>query len=300
MRCAWVAAAVLAVASVADAEPCRMTVSFAPNASALTSTGKRTLAPLRDQLRAHHDLRVQIVAAAAPISTKRTEAAKWYLVDGGIENDRIDTSTSATVTARDAVQIAVVGAACESPPAKDSIVDDASGLASLLAGGDPDPPRKELDHTLPAAAPAVHVGNDEVGFRGDASLHAHATSLGLPLALAALHGTIAQHHDDEVAREAAATQPQQPAQKGKFHLDTREMRELSRCYRKALAFDPATSNEVDLSFGIDRKGRVVQPMAVSDNGELDACLNTAMARWKFPGKASGKNRIWLSVVLAPR
>ena len=121
---------------------------------------------------------------------------------------------------------------------------------------------------------------------------------GLPLALAALRGTNAQHHEDDLAREALATQPQHD-KSGKLKLDSREMRELSRCYRKALAFDPATSNQVDLSFSIDRKGRVVSPMAVSDSGELDACLNAAMSKWRFPGRG-GKDRIWLSVVLAPR
>jgi hypothetical protein len=295
-----------------------MTVSFAPGASALTPTTKHTLEPLRDQLRSHHELRVQIIGAAAPISTKRTEAAKWYLVDGGIENDRIQTSTSADVTARDDVQIAVVGRSCEAaattepkppkdprPAKNDSMVDDASDLANLLAGGDSTPPPAVPPVTAPAKAlpppttVGLHVGNDDVGFRGDFGLHAQATFAMLPLALAALHGTTAQHHDDEVAKEAAATLPQQQPQKGAFRLDSREMRELSRCYRKALAYDPSTSNQVDLSFAIDRKGRVVSPMAVSESGELDACLNAAMAKWKFPGKG-GKNRIWLSVVLAPR
>jgi hypothetical protein len=296
--------AVLAAAAVVRAEPCHMTVSFAPGASSLTASGKHTLDPLRDQLRAHRELRVQIVAAAAPISSKRTEAAKWYLVDGGVENDRIDTSTSGAVTARDDVQIALVGASCQASPAKDSIVSDASDLGSLLAGSDaspqPPPVKAPASQLPPATTKGLHIGNDDVGFRGQTSFHLQATFEGLPLALAALHATTAQHHDDEVAREALATLPQQPQQKGKFRLDSREMRELSRCYRKALAFDPATSNEVDLSFAIDRKGRVVSPMAVSDTGELDACLDGVMKKWRFPGKSSGKNRIWLTVVLAPR
>jgi hypothetical protein len=284
-----------------------MTVSFAPGASSLTPTGKHVLDPVRDQLRSHHELRVQIVAAAAPISTKRTEAAKGYLIDGGVENDRIATSTSAEVTARDDVQIALVGASCEAAPSKGpdtSMVSDASDLGSLLGGSDPTPPPPHVKAPEPALPPAttvgLHVGNDDVGFRGDVSLHAQLPFAGLPLALAALHGTAAQHHDDEVAQKALDTQqPKQPPQTG-FHLDSREMRELSRCYRKALAFDPSTSSEVELSFAIDRKGKVVQPMAVSETGELDACLNGVMAKWTFPGKATGKNRIWLSLVLAPR
>jgi hypothetical protein len=304
VRSALVVGAVLAATTVVRAEPCHMTVSFAPGASALTKAGKHTLDPLRDQLRAHHELRVQIVAAAAPISSKRTEAAKWYLVDGGIENDRIDTSTSGAVTARDDVQIAVVGASCQASASKDSIVSDASDLANLLAGSDsppqPPPVKAPGSRLPPATTVGLHVGNDDVGFRGETSFHLQATFEGLPLALAALHGTTAQHHEDEVAREALATLPQQPQQKGKFRLDAREMRELSRCYRKALAFAPSTSNEVDLSFAIDRKGKVVSPMAVSDSGELDTCLDGVMAKWKFPGKSSGKNRIWLTVVLAPR
>ncbi len=182
--------------------------------------------------------------------------------------------------------------------AKDSIVTDASGLANLLAGGDAEPPRKTLDHALPPSPSPVHVGHDDVGFRGDPALHAQAYA-GLPLALAALRATNAQHHEDDIAREALATQQHQQ-ESGKLKLDPREMRELSRCYRKALAFDPSTSNAVDLSFAIDKKGKVVAPMAVSESGELDACLNAAMARWKFPGKAHTGDRIWLSVVLTPR
>ncbi len=312
MRRVWVLAAVLAFARAATADPCRATVTFAPGASSLNATSKRSLDPVRDQLRDHRDLRVQIVAGSAAISTKRAEAAKWYLVDGGVENDRIDTATSATGTAPDDVQIAVVGTSCEVPtattprPAKDSMVSDASDLANLLAGGEPTPSPRPVaaptpaPHPVqpPAATTGIHIGNDDVGFRGDSPLHAQAVYSGLPLALAALRGTTAQHHEDDLAREALATQPE-PTQKGQFRLDPREMRELSRCYRKALALDPSTSNQVDLSFAIDKKGRVVQPVAVSDSGELDACLNAAMARWKFPGK-SRKDRIWLSVVLAPR
>ena len=197
-----------------------------------------------------------------------------------------------------AIVIASTANAEPSKATQESIVDDASGLASLLAGGEPDPPRKQLDHALPAAAPAgIHVGHDDVGFRGDVSMHA-STYEGLPLALAAIRATNAQHHEDDLGR--TQLEPTKQSQPGKLKLDSREMRELSRCYRKALAFDPGTSNEVDLSFAIDRKGKVVAPMAVSDNGELDSCLNGVMARWKFPGKASGKNRIWLSVVLTPR
>jgi len=177
-----------------------------------------------------------------------------------------------------------------------SIVDDASGLANLLAGGEPATPRA-LDRTLPAPSNVgVHVGHDDVGFRGDVALHATVYA-GLPLALAALRGTSVQHHDDDLPHPMLGPQPQAPG--GKLKLDRREMRELSRCYRKALAFDPATSAHVDLSFSIDKKGRVLAPMAVSDSSELDACLDGVMARWKFPGKG-GKDRIWLGVVLAPR
>lgn len=197
-----------------------------------------------------------------------------------------------------AIVLASSSARAEPDKAKDSIVSDASGLANLLAGGEPEP-RKALDHALPSSSTAtVHVGHDDVGFRGDTSLHAQVYA-GLPLALAALRGTNAQHHEDDIGRAALATRPQQP-QPGKLALDSREMRELSRCYRKALAFDPSTSNEVDLSFTIDKKGKVVAPMAVSDNGELDACLNAVMARWRFPAKTGRKDRIWLSVVLTPR
>jgi len=304
VRRAWLIG-VLLVGASAGAEPGAAgspggTLTFAPGHSALDGMTRHTLDPLRDQLRTCSQLHVRLVSAetADPsLASRRAEAAKWYLVDGGVEVDRIESATSAAVVARDALQVRVVGAPCAAPaPSKGGIVADASELANLLAGGEPESSPKSLARPLPAA-PTVHVGNDDVGFRGDASLHA-TVSAGLPLALAALRGTYAEHHEDDLAREALATQPQHD-KSGKLKLDSREMRELSRCYRKALAFDPDTSNQVDLSFSIDRKGRVVSPMAVSDSGELDACLNAAMSRWRFPGRG-GKGRIWLSVVLAPR
>jgi hypothetical protein len=274
------------------------------------------LDPVRDQLRLHPELRVQIVAAQGAIATKRSEATKWYLVDGGIEIDRIVTAISAAVVTHDELQIEVVGATCEAtptpapvvkhpPPAhksNDSMVADASDLANLLAGGEPTPAPRPATPTpvaLPKTPPtSVRIGNDDVGFRDD-SLVVHASSgfSGLPLALATIRAATVNHHDDELqqaAKPAASTSAQSVA------LDAKQMRALSRCYRKAIAFDPSTSNRVELAFGLDPTGRVLSPVAITDTAVLDSCIAQVMARWRFPAvKLKSPSHVFLSLTLAP-
>jgi hypothetical protein len=303
--------ALLVAVHGAHADPCDSTLTFAPGRAALTTSTKQALEPLRAQLLASPQLHVQIVAAADSLAARRADAAKWFLVDGGIEVDRIATST--TGTARDQVRVQVIGGSCSAmapaprPPAglvssHDSMVDDASQLASLLAGDEPAKPIAVPRATPPAerlpGPPAVHIGNDDVGFRGsDVTVHVSTAAGGLRLASATL-ATSAHHEETSVERTSLtdSSDSGEIVDGAPVRLEPKQLRPLARCYRRALGMDPSISNRVNLSFGIDKKGRVLSPVAISDTDELDTCLHAAMKKWQFP---AGKPmpQIWLTVAL---
>ena len=133
-------------------------MTFASGRSALAPPTKRAIEPTLKSLRTHPELRVQIVAAKerdAALAKKRGEVVKWFLVDGGIEVDRIAVSVGAVADGQLTLQVEGCTASltqtvattlapahpavAEHPaPATDaSLVDDASDFANLLAGDDP-------------------------------------------------------------------------------------------------------------------------------------------------------------------
>ena len=189
-----------------------------------------------------------------------------------------------------------------SASADPSIVDDASDLANLLAGD---------TSTAPAIAPVargpvitvrpavVTIGNDSVGFRGDASFQANMADIGLPLALQRLQTTTLQHQET-VTRTTLETGPKlgalQPAGQP-VKLDGRQLRAMSRCYRKVPGLEPGDRGDVELTFEVDRKGRVKAPVVMADEDELIGCIGNVMKSWEFPSLKKRKDRIWVSVVL---
>ena len=324
MRCAWMIGALLVATHAASADPCNSKLTFAPGRAALTPSTKHMLDPLRAQLRKSPRLHVQIVAADDALAARRAEAAKWYLVDGGVEVDRIATSTAAAL--RDELHVQVVGGTCSamapapkpSPglvaskdpsekPSSQSMVDDASELASLLAGDDPPPkpiavhatPRTEMSELPPP--PVVHIGNDDVGFRGsEVALHVATVPVALQLASTTL-ATSAPHHEETIERASLEDDSNDTAEVegNQVRLDPKQLRPLARCYRRALGLDPTISNRANLSFGIDKKGHVTAPVAISDTDQLDTCLHAAMKKWQFPpGKAMAST--WMTVTLRAR
>jgi hypothetical protein len=309
--------ALLVATHAASADPCTSKLTFAPGRAALTPSTKHMLDPLRAQLRKSPQLHVQIVAADDPLAARRAEAAKWYLVDGGIEVDRIATSTAATV--RDELHVQVVGGTCTMAPAprpspglvprdkpsSQSMVDDASELASLLAGGDPPAKPIEVPPVTPKAElpapPAVHIGNDDVGFRGsEVALRVVTVPVALRLASTTL-ATSAPHHEETIERASLEDDANETAEVegNEVRLEPKQLRPLARCYRRALGLDPTISNRANLSFGIDKKGHVTAPVAISDTDQLDTCLHAAMKKWQFPpGKAMAST--WMTVTLRAR
>jgi outer membrane biosynthesis protein TonB len=188
------------------------------------------------------------------------------------------------------------------------MVDDASQLASLLAGDDPPAKPIEVPSTRPRAtptlehapaAPAIHIGNDDVGFRGsDISVHATAGIDGLRLASTTL--ATSTHREETSVERTSLTDPSESGEvvegPNGAKLEPKQIRPLARCYRRALGMDPSISNRVNLSFGIDKKGHTVAPVAISDTDQLDTCLTAAMKKWQFaPKKPMGQ--IWLTVAL---
>jgi len=312
VRCLGVLAAVLLVPAAAMADPCATPLTFAAGHSALASASKTALAPALDALRAHRELKAHIVAPADALSKKRGDVVKWFLVDAGIEVDRIDTGTgraielqlvgcTATLVQTVSTHLAPAKPAAATPPRPTgSIVDDASGLAALLAGSDDDR-RSQLDASLAAARkPTFTIGHDDVGFRGETfAVATTAGRGGLRLATATLVETGA--HPDEVAtRTTLETGPSLSAVQGdgqKVKLDGHQLRALSRCYRKVPGVRPKDSEDVELTFGVDRAGRVVDPVVISDEDALVGCVGSVMTSWKFPMLKRSRARIWLSVVL---
>jgi hypothetical protein len=183
-----------------------------------------------------------------------------------------------------------------------SIVDDASGLAQLLAG-DSDDRHARLDQALATThVPVVTIGNDSVGFRGeDRSLGMYGAGVGLQLASATLVENGSAHREESTSRTYlssgvyAGTAVQGTGQKVK--LDGRQLRALSRCYRKVSGLQPDDKDDVELTFSVDRAGHVVEPVVISDEDDLIGCVNTLMTTWRFPALKRTKARIWLSVTL---
>jgi len=315
--------AVLVAPLVANAEPdsCSTALTFASGRSALTPASKHALEPALSQLRTHPQLHVTIVASDArdPLAKKRSEVVKWFLVDGGIEVDRIQLATGTS----SGVQLQLVGctasltqtvastlaparpATAEKPmptPAHDeSIVDDASDLANLLAGDSPAPARAGIERPITASrAPALTIGNDSVGFRGDSTVHANTAIGGLRLASATLVQSAPPVHEESVVRTTLSTGPTLGAIQPEgqpVKLDGRQLRALSRCYRKVPGLEPGDRGNVELTFTVDRAGRVKDPIVISDEDELIGCIGNVMKTWDFPALKKKKDRIWMSVVL---
>ena len=299
----------------AQADPCATPLTFSAGRSALAPASKQALSPALDTLRAHRELKAHIVEPADALSKKRGDVVKWFLVDAGIEVDRIDTRNgnelalqiegcagSLTQTVSTQLAPAKPAVAAPLPPAPTgSLVDDASGFAELLAG-DGDQRRAALDASLSAAhAPTVTIGHDDVGFRGESTaVHTAAGGGGLRLASATLVETQAQHHDDLPQRTTLSTAPALSAVQGtgqKVALDGRQLRALSRCYRRVTGLQPNDKDDVELTFAVDRSGKVIEPVVISDEDQLIGCIGSVMTSWKFPALKKSRARIWLSVVL---
>ncbi len=314
MRCLGVLAALLVVPAAAMADPCATPLSFTPGHSALAPASKQALAPALDALRSHRELKAHIVVPTDPLSKKRSDVVKWFLVDAGIEVDRIDVASGSelqlqlvgcTRSLEQRVSTQLVPAkpavATPPPPPTGSLVADASGLAQLLAGDD-DQRRSTLDASLAAAhAPAVTIGHDDVGFRGsEPSLHTVTAPGGLRLASATIVETTAAHHDDLPQRTTLETGPSLSAMQPtgqKVKLDGHQLRALSRCYRRIPGVRPKDTDDVELTFAVDRAGKVIEPVVISDEDALVGCIGSVMVSWKFPALKKSRSRIWLSVVL---
>ena len=139
-----------------------------------------------------------------------------------------------------------------------------------------------------------------VGFRGDYTVHADTAGGGLRLASATLVESAPVAHEESVARTTLSTGPAlgaiQPSGQP-VKLDGRQLRALSRCYRKVPGLQPGDKGDVELTFVVDKVGRVKEPVVISDEDELIPCIGNVMKTWDFPALKKKRSRIWVSVVL---
>jgi hypothetical protein len=63
---------------------------------------------------------------------------------------------------------------------------------------------------------------------------------------------------------------------------------LERCYHKSLVGDAKLGGRVSLSFTIDDAGHVIDPEASGVAAEVDHCISSLMAKWRFPIPRDGK------------
>ena len=290
-----------------------MPLTFEPGRTHLTTETKNALDPLVVALRAHAELRIRVVGHYSADRRSQVEAArrraavvKWYLVDGGIFTDRIDTSISAStapgkvvelqlattsemstreVTPRDVTPRDV--AHSDAHP----ITRDASEMASMLATPtvtSSRQPSAHLDQMFEdARKKRLTIGNDEVGFRGSGSSDLgtrHALDLAFPQPVSTL---APNHRDTELAVERPPPQTRRNVVLPASPEVARVLHDsyaggLAHCVRKWGLSDGTTSGRVGLSFGIDASGRVVDPSAEGAGTELDSCVRNQMNGWRFP------------------
>ncbi len=80
---------------------------------------------------------------------------------------------------------------------------------------------------------------------------------------------------------------------------------LKRCYREALALDPALRGAVTLAFAVNETGRVTDAKVGAMTPALTACIEGLAAAWRFPVPKDGdgeptRARFTLGLELAPR
>jgi outer membrane protein OmpA-like peptidoglycan-associated protein/opacity protein-like surface antigen len=94
-------------------------VTFARGKAKLGAAAKRALAPVVAVLRELPALRLQIESHAADVALaqRRADAVKWYLVDQGVADDRLETAGVASATAKSTagIELHLIGTAAAQP-----------------------------------------------------------------------------------------------------------------------------------------------------------------------------------------
>lgn len=271
----------------------------------LTVASRTALDPLVDTLRAHATLRLRVVGfatnagARVDVARRRARVVKWYLIDGGIASDRIDTSVSASKEAGKAIELQLgtlavpVDQRLDRATASDldRAARDASELASILTASAFGPRNRQVGANLDqliedARKQRVTIPADGPRFRDD-----RTSSVGIKRSpgLATLQPmlSVSEPKRGEIdfgrtsgAPHAVAATPATPEMVD--IVNVRYMRGLSRCYRASLVGDLSRSRRVGMSFGIDNAGSVVDLAVDGVDQDLDGCFRDQMTAWRFP------------------
>lgn len=131
------------------------------------------------------------------------------------------------------------------------------------------------------------IGNDESGFRNRKKEGIH----GDPRPVVNTAGEIAQqvprieHAPARIRLQPTTTkaQPDGPSPDRIItKIQTDYMRGLTRCYEQGLRGDHSLRGKVSVTFTVTETGKVSDPTAKGMTSEVDACIATQMASWRFP------------------
>jgi len=259
---------------------------FEPGFVRLDLAARTALQPVVDTLQSHPRLRIVVVghlAADARSKTeatakRRAEAVKWYLVDQGVETERIATRVSAVVK-DPAVELEIATGA----PPRAAPKGRGADLDAMIA--------KERKQP----APKIGSGNDQ-----------------LPRVATPKRDELTVQQPTTVRPPAPREDPvtHRTTYKPMFddrpvpvsdaigrRIQTLYMQQLSRCYRNALRDNPGLSGKVSLTFTVDESGSVLDAKADGVDDDLDSCLTGRMGYWHFM-MSDDAHRYTMSLVLA--
>jgi hypothetical protein len=288
--------------------------TFDPGHARLTEAGKVALQPLVEALHARPKLRLAITSHSTTdidrhddVTTKRrAEVVKWYLVDTGVEADRIETGVSPIVLPGRAIDIRFsIEAATGCPPPRvysvgsirSSAVDlmlvralTANSDGHRLVGVD----LGQLiakSHTPPSA-----VGSSDVGGRASSPPHLGTEHLQTPPTVMTELQPAPVRGDESVHRVTLGPtrigSPLPAPDDVVTRISTSYMPGLSYCYRKAQRANPGVSGRVALTFSVDENGRVLGASAHGLDDDLDSCIATQMARWHFSNPVKDPQQVF--------
>ena len=284
----------------------------------LTASAKSALEPVVETLRTHNTLRIALVghftnARTQATAKRRAAVVKWYLVDAGIETDRIDTRVSAGAIRGDVIEVDVTSVAISATttaatkrhddlsPAADRSAEDASAMANLLTGdsgnrfGGSRRRGPSLARFWDGYGQHATIGvGAESGFRDEGSLHADIGHPGgLDLHLPAVLDSAPKRSEQAPSRGRSESPPfhsgsgttldATPITDGDIRdrIGAQYMAGMSQCYRKRLAADATLSGKIALVFTVDDTGQVLEPKATGVDPELAGCIRFQMTRWRF-------------------
>ncbi|HEY1558730.1 MAG TPA: OmpA family protein [Kofleriaceae bacterium] len=250
---------------------------FDPGLARLDVTAKTALRPLVNAMHSRPGVRIVVVGhVAADVRSKteatakrRAEAVKWYLVDQGVETERIATRISKIVM----------------EPVIELEIADGRAMAPQPAAAVKPPPARVM---MPPAS--SHDRPAEIGGSATPMTIAEPATVRPPLRPDLVRRTSYKPMFDD--RPLPVPDPIIR------RIDILYQSGLARCYRKAQRDNPGLAGKVSLTFTIDADGRVLDPAAEGVDDDLDTCIRDRMGYWQFPPNLDPA-RFTMSLALQP-